>query len=81
MIGRVYSQLLRIIKAGKYTMSKRFNDVAIFIGVLLLGALIVKALFDPHTQGYKCPKCSLVLRKGMHSCPRCHTQLDWSEAN
>jgi len=53
------------------------NRAAIVIGALVLGALLVKAVFDRQARGFRCAECDLVVRRGVDRCPRCHTELDW----
>lgn len=48
------------------------------LGAIILGVLLLKAIFDPNTKVYKCPTCSLVIAKGTLVCPRCRTQLRWN---
>ncbi|WP_179365322.1 hypothetical protein [Nitrosarchaeum sp. AC2] len=53
------------------------DDVWIALGAVLLGALLLKAIFDPNTKIYRCPHCNLVIQKNTAICPRCRTQLSW----
>jgi len=46
-------------------------------GALLLGLLLLKALFDPDTTVYRCPYCNLVIAKHTTPCPRCGNQVGW----
>ncbi len=45
--------------------------------VFILGILLLKAIFDPDTEIYRCPYCSLVVKKDTSKCPRCHNQISW----
>jgi len=47
------------------------------LGALILGLLLLKAIFDPNTNIYKCPVCGLVIQRNTPACPRCRTQLAW----
>jgi rRNA maturation endonuclease Nob1 len=47
------------------------------LGMLILGYLLLKALFDPETKIYRCPTCNLVIDKNRYTCPRCGTHLSW----
>jgi rubrerythrin len=47
------------------------------LGALLLGLLLLKAIFDPNTNIYKCPNCGLTIAKNTPVCPRCRTGLAW----
>lgn len=53
------------------------GKLAIVSGAAILGGLLLKALFDKNTYIHRCPTCNLVIRKGVHSCPRCGTFLNW----
>lgn len=53
------------------------NDGWIALGAILLGALFLKAIFDPNTKVYRCPSCNLTISKNTKVCPRCQTQLSW----
>lgn len=55
------------------------DDAWIALGALILGALLLKAIFDPNTQIYRCPTCNLVIQKNTLFCPRCSTQLSWTQ--
>ena len=48
------------------------------VGAIILGVLLLKAIFDPNTKVYRCPRCALVIQKGTLACPRCRTQLRWN---
>jgi len=60
-------------------MSNRNVATAVIaIAGLILGALLLKAIFEPNAHGYRCPECNLVIRKYANPCPRCRTELDWT---
>jgi len=50
---------------------------AIAIAAVILGALLLKAIFDRNAHGYRCPRCNLIIRRYANPCPRCRTELDW----
>lgn len=54
------------------------NKAPIVIGGIILGLLLLKAILDRNTTGYRCPRCSLVIRRNTNPCPRCGTGLDWA---
>ena len=56
---------------------KVIGGIAIISGAAILGALLLKALFDRKTNIHRCPKCNLVIMKGAPRCRRCGTFLDW----
>ena len=58
-------------------MSDRDVTAAVAIAGLILGALLLKAIFDRNAHGYRCPKCNLIIRKYANLYPRCRTELDW----
>ncbi len=47
------------------------------IGAIFLGLLLLKAIFDPTTQIYKCPNCNLTITKNTSTCPRCKQGISW----
>ena len=47
------------------------------LGALILGILLLRAIFDPNTNIYKCPTCGLVIARYTRICPRCRTQIVW----
>ncbi|WOV92388.1 MAG: hypothetical protein R1F52_04505 [Candidatus Nitrosoabyssus spongiisocia] len=47
------------------------------IGALILGAVLLKAIFDPGTEIYRCPYCNLVIKKYTSACPRCKRMIGW----
>jgi len=47
------------------------------LAAILLGYLILKAIFDPETKIYRCPTCNLVVKKFSRQCLRCKTSLEW----
>jgi len=67
------------------TRSQFFKHVCIIfismswagIAAIILGALLLKAIFDPNTNINRCPYCNLVLRNNQTPCPRCKKQVDW----
>lgn len=59
-------------------MSKKLFDFLAVLGGLILLGIVLKAIFDPNENAYRCPTCNLVLKKNQTPCPRCHTVIDWS---
>jgi len=59
-------------------MSNGKVPAPIVIGGIILGLLLLKAIFDRNTRGYRCPGCNLVIGKYTNLCPRCGTVLDWT---
>ena len=58
----------------------RGNDwgkLAIVFGALVLGVVLLKAIFDKDEKVYRCPVCNLTLKKGETPCPRCKTHIKW----
>lgn len=51
--------------------------IVIFIGMMILGLLHIKLLFNRNTTIYRCPTCNLVIWKDTNACPRCETNLEW----
>jgi len=47
------------------------------LGAILLGILLLKAIFDPDTNIYKCPKCGLTISENKAVCPRCGQGISW----
>jgi len=41
------------------------------LAAIALGVLLLKAIFDPDTNIYKCPNCGLTIAKNTPSCRRC----------
>ena len=88
MLYKIYSKIKKLIQQVNnlkskykrvYTMSEQQerNNGAIIIGALILGLLLLKSIADRQTQVYRCPICSLVIRKNTEACPRCYTVLSW----
>ncbi len=40
-------------------------------GAIILGIVLLKAIFDPDTKIYRCPYCNLVITRNKQVCPRC----------
>lgn len=57
--------------------AKVLGAAAIAIGVGVLAWSLLKALFNPDVEVYRCPECNLVIRKYTDPCIRCGTELDW----
>jgi len=53
------------------------SDGWIALGAIILGALFLKAIFDPNTKIYRCPNCNLTISKNTAVCHRCNTALNW----
>lgn len=53
------------------------DDFWVGLGALILGGLLLKAIFDPNTKIYRCPTCNLVIQHNTPVCPRCRTPLVW----
>jgi len=47
------------------------------IAAILLGLLLLKAIFDPDTKIYRCPNCNLTLQKNTRFCRRCNQEISW----
>ena len=47
------------------------------LAAIALGVLLLKAIFDPDTNIYKCPNCGLTIAKNTPSCRRCGTRISW----
>lgn len=47
------------------------------LGAIILGGLLLKAIFDSDTTVHRCPYCNLVLQKGKTPCPRCKNVVVW----
>ena len=45
------------------------TDAWIALGAIILGALFLKAIFDPNTKIYRCPNCNLTISKNTPMCP------------
>ena len=56
---------------------KGMKKLAIIYGAVQLGYVLIKSLFYHNTVIYRCPECSLVLKRNVVSCIRCGTVLDW----
>ena len=54
------------------------KELAIFRGAFILAITILKSLIYRSTLMYRCPSCSLVLKRFDNICPRCSTEIDWS---
>ena len=54
--------------------------VWILIGAAILGGLFLKAIFNPKTKIYRCPKCALVIKQNSQRCGRCRTRLTWGSS-
>ena len=59
-------------------LAEAIGEIAIISGAVILGGLLLKALFDRNTYIHRCPTCNLVIRKGSPHCQRCGTLLDWT---
>ena len=47
------------------------------IGAVILGAALLKAVFDSDAKIYRCPYCNLVLTRNTSVCPRCRNRIIW----
>ena len=47
------------------------------LGAVILGVVLLKAIFDSDTKIYRCPYCNLVIRRNMTPCPRCRRPISW----
>ena len=47
------------------------------LAVLFLSLLLLKAIFDPETEIYKCPNCNLTISQNNSKCPRCNQGISW----
>ena len=45
---------------------------------IILGAVILKSLYDSDTMIHRCPYCGLVILKNKNPCPRCKSRIDWT---
>lgn len=47
------------------------------LGAVILGVVLLKAIFDSDTKIYRCPYCNLVIAKNTTICPRCRQRISW----
>jgi len=47
------------------------------LAALVLGLLLLKAIFDPETEIYKCPNCNLTITQNTKKCRRCGQGISW----